>query len=202
MSCVQFYAVKKDFIQLFAWLSQEEEIAFIAPDGPGRWKAVSHYGFQGDRVYSLWHVPSGPLPFLRADDVDAEDYVPDPWKGWKEEVEGNKEFNPTFGSAAVGIIMLSASSKSHRDRPQAGHFMPAIGLSAFSWIGNHYSAIGLPALESTEKVWNKIKRWLKKEGLRIPRKGTIDGPKPEIWALPHALDKIKKSYPRNWEITV
>jgi hypothetical protein len=109
MSCIQLYAVEEDIKKIFDWFSQEEEIAFVVPNGKKRWKASGNHAFQGDGHYILWHVPSGPLPFVRANNRDVEDYVSDPWQGWKEEVEGGYEDIPNFGPTSVGTLELDAN---------------------------------------------------------------------------------------------
>jgi hypothetical protein len=34
-----------------------------------------------------------------------------------------------------------------------------VGVTEISWIGNHYRPIGLGAAASTQRCWNRMRRW-------------------------------------------
>jgi len=58
--------------------------------------------------------------------------------------------------------------------------------------------IGSPAKPSTERWWANLRKWVRKQGAkRIPRSGPIDGPHPEIWAMPSALERFESGLPRD-----
>lgn len=62
---------------LLRWLSDDKDIAFIVATVPRQWKAVPAVGELEDGNYSLWYVPSGPLPLLGGDDPNA--IIANPW---------------------------------------------------------------------------------------------------------------------------
>src|SRR5476649_1356576 len=97
MPWLPIYAVHEDMSWLFATLSAEPELAFLASDGCKRWIAVKEKEFSGDCRIGLWHVPSGPLPLLR-ERGSANGSIADPWKGWVEERTGAESAAPYFGA--------------------------------------------------------------------------------------------------------
>ncbi len=189
MPWLPIYATDQDLQNVFAFLNDEEEVAFLVSDGPGRWIAKKHLNYEGDTRYCIWHVPSGPLPLLRQNG-QKEGLIEDPWQGWKEERAGADHTKPYFGAGHPGIIWLDARAASMR-KPNC------IGLSSFEWIGNWYRIIGNAAPETTEKFWKRMGRRVKKGAARIPRSGPWDSANPEIWALPDALIKIKSGVERD-----
>ncbi len=189
MPWLPIYATEQDLRNVFAFLNAEDEVAFLVSDGPGRWIAKKQLNYEGDTRYCIWHVPSGPLPLLRANGQE-EGLIIDPWQGWKEERVGADPTTPYFGAGHPGVIWLNARAVSNRKQD-------AIGLSSFEWIGNWYRIIGNAAPETTEKYWKRMGRRVKKGALRVPRAGAWDGPKPEIWALPDALTKIRSGVERD-----
>lgn len=189
MSWLLIYATEHDLRNVFAFLNEEDEVAFLVSDGPGRWVAKKHINYQGDSRYCIWHIPSGPLPLLRPNGKE-EGLVQDPWQGWEEERAGADPTSPYFGPGHPGVIWLNAHAVSNRKRD-------AIGLSSFEWIGNWYRMVGNPSPETTTRFWKRIGRRVKKCALRIPRAGAWNGPTPEVWALPDALMKIQSGVERD-----
>ena len=176
------YLNKADLDQLCAWLNEERDLAFIISDGPMRWRAVKAVSEASDGRFCLWHQQSGPLPMLRHGAPDS--IVVDPWAGWTEEVTGADPTQPYFGAGDPGIYWLNAQTASTWTAE-------SIGLSSFEWIGNHYKIIGKEAPLATRQWWERLRRWVKKQAVRIPRAGNWDGPDAEIWAFPGALEEIK-----------
>lgn len=189
MPWLPIYATEQDLGSIFAFLNEEDEVAFLVSDGPGSWIAKKNLNYEGDMQYCIWHVPSGPLPLLRPNG-QKEGLVEDPWQGWQEERVGADPTSPYFGPGHPGIIWLNSRAVSKRK-------MNSIGLSSFVWIGNWYRVIGNAAPETTEKFWKRMGRRVKKGALRIPRTGSWDGERPEIWALPDALMKIQNGAGRD-----
>lgn len=64
-------------------------------------------------------------------------------------------------------------------------------MSSFEWIGNHYRLIDQPAGADTEAHWKALRRWVSKQAKRGPRSGDLDGPHPEIFAFPAALEAMR-----------
>lgn len=96
MALIPMYLLPPDIELLNDWLNQENEIAFLVADDPGKWiaqntRAISRdIGTQvamrghsflrpGYVEYNLWHVPSGPLPLLTQGLTDG--LIQDPWHG-------------------------------------------------------------------------------------------------------------------------
>lgn len=184
MAALPFYADGIDLEELLTWLSREAEVAFLMSDGVGRWVTRDRVDFLPRPRTGLWHVPSGPLPLFPADRADEAGEVEDPWSGWNELRTGVNPDVPYFGAGHPGVVWLNAKVVSQRDPA-------ALGMSSFEWIGNHYRRIGRAADPQTEKWWRRLQREIKKRARRIPRSGPVDGPHPEVWALPGALAAIE-----------
>ncbi|MFC1853979.1 hypothetical protein ACFL27_27660 [candidate division CSSED10-310 bacterium] len=188
MPWLPLYINQSDLNILIFWLNNEVDIAFIVPDGPKRWKAVTAIETRHDSRYCLWHTASGGLPLLRKHLPDSE--VSDPWKGWKEKCTGADPTCPYFGAGHPGIYWLNAKTQS----PSAPG---SLGLSSFEWIGNRYGMIGHPAPPVTMKWWRRLGRWVKKQAIQIPRAGPIAGQGAEIWAFPGAREDIESGKTRD-----
>ncbi|RZJ99936.1 MAG: hypothetical protein EOO46_21500, partial [Flavobacterium sp.] len=165
MAWTPMYLEREDVKTLNDWLNQEEEIAFLISNGHKSWIAKHQHQILSDFddsnyclvEYNLWHIPSGPLPFLQ--DFGEAKEITDPFRGWIEGRTGANSKVPYFGAGHPGIISLQVrTSKSHE-----------IPLSNFGWIGNHYRIIGNGAQDSTEKFWKKLKGTIKKMSEQIPR---------------------------------
>lgn len=193
------YLLPPDIELLNNWLNQENEIAFLVADGPGKWiaqnsRTISHdidtqvamrgHSFlRPDYVeYNLWHVPSGPLPLLTQGLTDG--LIQDPWQGWTELRGGQNPRIPYFGAGHPGIIHLELKLYPSAEIP----------MSNFGWIGNHYRISGSAADKSTEYFWKRLRRVIKKMATQIPRANYAGG-KNEIFAFPAALQDIKNGRP-------
>ena len=189
MPWLPIYAAAEDFELVRAWLNAESDIAFVVNDGFHRWKAVAHVPSLPQPRACLWHVPSGSLPLLGPKIDDPVQSVLDPWKGWAERRSGANSSVPYFGAGHPGVIWLNVRVP--------GRSASSIGLSSFEWIGNWYRIIGKPASETTSRWWQRLRRWVKKSAVRIPRSGALVGRDAEIWALPSAYDLFAKGTPRD-----
>lgn len=190
MPWLPLYADEEDFRVVHDYLNQKEDVAFIASDGPRRWRAMHTIPRMDGVRICLWHVPSGRLPLLHPHPSKVVDFICDPWSGWMELRTGAESTCPYFGAGHPGIIWLN-------HRPTAQLVPNGIGLSSFEWIGNRYSLIGNPAPKATEKFWQSLRRWAKKSAVMIPREGAVDGPHPEIWAFPSALSAFRSGKGRD-----
>ena len=190
MPWLPLYMDDVDAQQIAALLNSDASIAFIVSQGPGRWVAQHSLTELADARFCIWHIPSGPLPLLGPGGASSLT-VGDPWAGWAELRSGFDRRQPYFGAGHPGVIWWNLRTKS-RSAPDR------IGLSSFEWIGNHYRVIGSAADTSTEQWWAGLRKSLRKqEAGRIPRTGPLDGPDPEIWAMPSALAKIVSGVPRD-----
>ncbi len=190
MPWLPMYLELHDLPLLQKSLNDDPEIAWLISDGPKRWRAVKTIEKLTDGTYTLWHIPTGPLILLRPKEEKFNDVISDPWKGWTEQRTGAISTKPYFGPGYVGVFDLNIRTGSKSKNKE-------IGLSSFGWIGNYYSVLGNKADPSTKKWWERLKRWAKKNSIKIPRQGSIDGPKAEIWTFPAALEAIKLGKPRN-----
>ena len=182
MPWIPLYADDTDFCSILGWLNEREDLAYIVSDGPSRWRAVRELpAFNTTRV-CLWHVPSGSLPLLQANQETGA--IQNPWEGWQELRAGADTTQPYFGAGHPGVIWLNIRSQSKR-------IPKGIGLSSFEWIGNHYKCIGNPAQISTERFWPVLRRWVQKNSKKIPRTGPLDGPRPQIFAFNSALSAFE-----------
>lgn len=189
MPWLPIYAAVEDLRLLFDLLSQDEEIGFIISAGVGKWQAVATAPMPvGQSRTALWHVPSGALPLVRAGWNADPGRIENPWGGWKEAIAGADPTVPYFGAGHPGIVWLNS-------RPTG--WEAEIGLSSLEWSGNRYRTIGSPAHPDTERWWRRFGRSIRKHAVRIPRSGPPDGPEPEIWALPQAIDLIRSGASRD-----
>jgi hypothetical protein len=188
MPYFSIYTDDDDNRRILLILNEDPEVAFIVAKGPGRWIARRTLDRVHGGDYCLWHVDSGPLPLVRAHGT-IFGTVEDPWSGWTEERAGGDPSLPWFHDSPGQIFWnVSVPDVTYKNK---------IGLSGFSWIGNYWRSVGKPADPKTEKWWAKFRRMIKKiPARRIPRIGPIDGPKPEIWALPSALSRIENGVTR------
>jgi hypothetical protein len=181
MPWIPLYADEEDFRVVLDHLNQDEDVAFVLSDGLRCWRATHTIPqLDGIRRICLWHVPSGDLPLLHPHPSKTVDSIQDPWSGWTELRTGADSTCPYFGAGHPGVIWLN-------HRPKSLRVPDGIGLSSFEWIGNHYSVIGSPAPEVTERFWARLRRWVKKIGIMVPRSGAVDGTDAEIFTFPSAL---------------
>lgn len=189
MPWLPLYIDEADARELRESLDSDPDVAFIVSDGVHKWIAVKALESAADGRYCLWHVPSGPLPLVRAASMSPGS-VDDPWAGWTELQGGADATTPYFGAGHPGIVWWNLRTQSVRTR--------GIGMSSFEWIGNRYRMIGSPAHPSTEAWWKRLRALVKRhKARRIPRTGPADGPGPEIWAMPSALTRIESGVPRD-----
>ena len=203
MAWTPLYLLRKDIMTINNWLNEEIEIAFLISDGKKKWKAVEKHNILEDLnkdltakdlrmvEYYLWHIPSGPLPYLDlnknnvgSNDDNCDGIIPNPWLGWTEIRSGVNDLVPYFGAGHPGVIKLEIKITDSGEIPMSG----------FEWIGNHYKIIGNGADKSTEKFWNKLKRFIKKESQQIPRANRPESKK-EIYAFNSAHLEIIEGRP-------
>ncbi len=189
MPGLSIYGDRSDIERIIGMLNADDDCAFIVSDGPKRWKAVTRLESFRDGDYCIWVRSGGSLPLLRPDGP-SDELIKDPWGGWTEQPTGANPDQPYFGPGHPAVVWFDIRTKG---RGGAG----AIGISSFGWIGNHYRVLGSPAPEQVEKWWQRLRRAVKKSGKRIPRTGPVDGPDPDVWALPSAYRAIVNGTPRD-----
>lgn len=182
---IPLYVDEEDVALLRERMNADPEIAFIVRDGPGRWKAVWQIDDPHGKTM-LWHVPGGPLPLLHRQGEDT--FIEDPFAGWQELRPGFDNSMPYFGVGWPATICMSIWAPGWRNLPK-----DFLMMSDFGWYGRLSSQ---PPPESTRRWWNRLKAWVKRNARRIPRWGPLDGPRPEIWAMPAALRAIEAGMER------
>jgi hypothetical protein len=133
---IGFYVDEPD-IELFRErLNADLEIAFILPEGPGRWRAVWQVDeAQGQTM--LWHVPGGPLPLLVPSAQDI--LIEDPFAGWQELEPGRDRTVPYFGPGWPATLLLKLFPPGWRGLPR--HYIPVSGLG---WYGRMLGTSSAP----------------------------------------------------------
>jgi len=189
MPWLPLYIDRDDLAELVDWLNGEKVIAFILSDGPKRWRAFPELDRPPpDGRICLWHTESGPLPLLRSKVLHTllvpRGKVRDPFEGWREQRTGADPTGPYFGAGHPGVYWFDVHTRSR-------HHERGIGLSGFEWIGNWYRPVGHPAPAVAMKWWQRLRRYVKKQAVRIPRDGPLDGPSPEIWVMPSAFASMR-----------
>jgi hypothetical protein len=151
------YVNEEDVRVLLAWLTESAQVAFLLPDGIGRWKAVHELNEFPNAPVEMWHVPSGPLPLLGKERDDPVQEIASPWNGWTEQRPGADKRLPYFGPGWPGVMTLNLQlvSKRTQSEPASSQKAPsAIGLSNLGWIGNRYNIIGSAAKPETVRFCN------------------------------------------------
>jgi hypothetical protein len=184
---IGIYLEEEDSTLLRARLNQDQEIAFLMPEGPGRWRAV----WESDDVLGktmLWHVPGGPLPLLRPD--GSETFIEDPFAGWRDLAPGMDSSVPYFGLGCPSTVLLELYVRGWRGllRP---NMLP---LSGITWYGARPYSGPHP---STRRWWSRFRRWLRQHTTRITRSGPLQGPRGDVHAFPVALHSIQAGVERD-----
>jgi hypothetical protein len=185
------YIAREDLDSLSMWLNEENDIAIIESIGVGKWQAKDKLNINSSGTYCLYYKPAGPLPLLAASPDDQDEEIPDPFAGWQENRAGAEPENPYFGSCDTAIFWFDVCLKKNG----------IIGISTFSWIGNHYSIIGKPAPDVAKKWWGRLGRMVKKQSTRIPRDGPVDGDDKDVWALKGALLEFESGVDRAYSFS-
>lgn len=193
MAWLPMYLLQKDIILLNQILNEETELAFIIGNGFSKWIATTTHDMgqdlknQNSWLYSLWHVPAGPLPLIDTEnniavfsEIKVPPSIPNPWEGWTQ----LRTVTPSFGNAtSTGVISLEIRLL-QRD---------VIPISHFGWIGNYYREIGYPAHPTTEVFWQRLRKLIRKQTVHIPRANNPTCKK-EIYAFPEAYRAIKSGH--------
>jgi hypothetical protein len=178
------YLVEEDVPLLQTRLNADPEIAFIVRDGPERWRAAPTVDdIRGKSM--LWHIPGGPLPLLHVGGGDTS--IVDPFAGWKEERSGLDRSVPYFGPYSPSSLLMRVWVPD-RSGPEN-----LIFISDFSWPA--LGAMRSPPA-STRQWWNRLRKWVSQHARRITRRGPLEGPRADIWAMPAALRAIEAGQER------
>jgi hypothetical protein len=106
MPHIGIYYLDSEIEILLHRLNEDEEIAWIVADGPGRWKAQKRIATLEAREYALWHIPGGPLPLeWEKSSLFVSTFVEAPWEGWTEKRRGNGS-TPYFGAGHPGVFWI------------------------------------------------------------------------------------------------
>ena len=181
MPSIQFYHTAEDFCRITSWLSSEEPLALIKPDGEGCWKAFKEFVIEENGRHCLYHSDSGPLPLLAEEGGGADSIISDPFEGWAEKRTSRNKLTPYFGAGHTGIIWFNSGVNPNY----------SLNYSSFEWIGNHYSILAQKAPDVAQKWWNRLRRFVIKNAVKINHNGELVSRKSPYWATKLAAEKIK-----------
>lgn len=208
MPSLSIFVDEQDAEILLCWLNDEKDIAFIMSTGPKQWRAVSCVSGLKDGNYSLWHVPSGPLPLFGA--ANSSEIIANPWSGWTELVTGREPTQPYFGPEHPAEIGLSLFSRyqpySQQERNELtvlyGQLLgdkDLMSCSDFQWMGNRYQV----APRQTHQWGRRLKRWVARKVFRLRPYSDDHFERWSFWAFPSAYWKLKNGmeyHARGWNL--
>lgn len=210
MPYLPMYISGSDIQLVLKHLEEDSEVAFIVSEGPRRFRAQRTAAPLTNNEYLLWHVPTGPLPeFMGAKKPDR--WIVDPFAGWEQTSALGPDGLPSVGAHQVTIMQLwvrpttNMTNVWHGELGPDQHFIPRppdpngygppIGISSLCWTGNYWNILGAGALETTERWWQRFRRWTKKNARRVPSFGPLDqklSPLDGAYAFPQALAEIRR----------
>jgi hypothetical protein len=148
---------------LCAFISDEPELAFILPDGPSKWRAVNRVQSLADGTYVIWHEAGGSLVLTHDETGSEEVEVNNPWAGWTESSASPVREFPGISSVCPWLFRLTLRTQ--------GVVPGRTGVSELYWLGNRYRPIGGGAPASTQRCWNRLRRWFDRQMRRQIRAG-------------------------------
>ena len=195
MPWLPLYLLDSDIDVLNNWLNKDEEVYFVQQVNRSQWKLVKEMQIKKDDYYNkyrLWHLPSGQIPLIRKRDplegfqlleTEQYEYVANPFEPWSGTPCGNLSELPFFGDDESKVFTLTIHNPDNPLHP--------IPISGMEWQGNYYKMIGKEATEASEKWWKRLRAFVKKNSIQIPRSND-PSMKNEIFAFPIAMEAIKK----------
>lgn len=174
---INLYVDEADVELLRERLNADAEIAFIIPEGPGRWRA-SWQVDDASGMTVLWHVPAGPLPLLTP--LGQDTLVEDPFAGWQEREQGFYEYLPYFGPSEPRTLLLTLVYPGWRGLPR--DWMP---LSGVSWYGRTAARSPHP---STRRWWQRFRSFIRSHASLVT---ATNFESQTAWALPAAQRAIQ-----------
>jgi hypothetical protein len=189
---IEMYLDVPDIPLLQEFLNSEDEIAILARTHDANYAALKPVTLEPNAWYTLWHLPCGDVP---EDCRDARgNIVADPWAKqhlgaihlWMEVCPGRYwTFVPRSSGSGFDSAIFEDSS--------------AIGRSGFQWLGNKYSILGKKANPVTERWWNRLRRWISRNGRRVASYGALHNQESglQVWAFPGAYSAFSAGRPRS-----
>lgn len=181
------YLTNNDANLVREWINSEPDIAWIVKEAQVgcsyRWKVANEIAEMESKDYCLWHKRSSPLTIPSGSSKIEDTVILNPYEGWSQTLDHENANTPWFGAAAPGPFDF-------RFRENGRESNHSIGRSGFTWLGNYFSSIGKSAPEVSEKWWQRLRRFVKKNGMGIPWPGPIGSGKVGAYAFPEAYDQI------------
>ena len=162
-------------------------IAYLVPNGAGRWIARRTVDNIAPGRRLLWHTTAGPLPLIDSDGRDRGSVIEDPWSGWREQRVGGHPDLPWLGDPPnIFQLFLWPRGTPYRGPNASRPGSNFVGESHFSWIGNHYASLGRCAHQDSERWWRQLRRWLERISVTVTY-APVRGSRPQrVLALPAA----------------
>jgi hypothetical protein len=183
-----FYATGSDIETVVEWINDEPRIAWIVKEAEINkeymWRAVERIPRIEARSYSLWHQDSQSL-VIPSGSLDTPDTaILNPFAGWKQKLPHANSSTPWFGALLPGPYTLIYKERGHEKDG-------AIGRSGFAWNGNYFRSIGKGADVASEKWWNRLRRFIKKEAIGVPWPAEGEG-RTGAYAFPEAYVRYRQ----------
>lgn len=169
-------------------LNADDDVAFLMLTRPNFWEATERLDRLCVRTYSLWHVPSGPIPAATADGNAL--IVDDPWKGWSGTSIAGDPDNPILvGGSQPGILRFQVSNSG--DGPA-----DVLHVSYLKWVGNRVNAkLGRPTSQATEHWFNRFRRKISSMSTSVPAGGLASRNAKQIAVLQCAFRALQAGIP-------
>jgi hypothetical protein len=179
------YMVEEDVPLLHARLNEDPEIAFFLRDGPDRWRATRQVDDLHGKMM-LWHIPGGSLPLLHYQGDDTR--IEDPFVGWHEGRPGLDNSVPNFGPYCYVSFLLRIWVPGWNGLPK-----DVIDISSLSWPALRVTS---SPPKTTRQWWRRLRKWVSLHARKVTRRGPLNGPRADIWAMPAALRAIEAGLER------
>lgn len=194
MTEIILYLTRQDTESIVDWINAEDDLAWIVKRSQQgytyHWQAVRKLKALESKEYCLWKIDSGPLrvPSGRQDVKDT--IVLNPFSGWEQTLKTKVEAVPWFGAGAPETFGFTF-------REVGTEVENSIGRSGFTWIGNYFGVIGNGAPDECKKLWERLKRYIKKNSTGIPWPGELGSGKTGAYAFPEAYNQLIEGRPKD-----
>jgi len=171
MAEILIYMVEDDVPILVDWLNGEENVAWVLKVAQVgclyRWQAFHTIASVAPGEYCLWHTQFQRLTIPSGSPRVMDTAILDPFLGWNQWLDHDRAQTPWFGALHPGPFHFCYNPKGH-EAPNS------IGRSGFSWLADYFRPIGHGADLDSKKWWQRLRRFVKKETVRVSWPPDID----------------------------